>query len=141
MNFIKWHDNTLKKLGTFNSWVFEPLLRDILDLQTFFFKLMMKTQVHKAMENPKDKNSIIQSWHQLGTNNLLLVYLFEIINITQLVIVQVVYIVEDEFFFHIHLHELQASKLVLTPISASIWMDYALMGVPFPCLSFHYPKW
>ncbi len=34
-------------------------------------------------------------------------------------------------FFHVHFHELQASKLVLTRASASIWMDYALMGVPF----------
>jgi hypothetical protein len=82
MNFIKWHHNTLIKLGTFSSWVFEPFLRDILDLQTSLFKLTTKTQVHKVMENPKDENSIIQSWHQLATNNLLLVYLFEVMNLT-----------------------------------------------------------
>jgi hypothetical protein len=99
MNFIKWHYNTLKKLGTFSSWVFEPLLRDILDLQTSLFKLTTKIQACKVMENPKDENSIIQSWHQLATNNLPLVYLFEVMNLTQLAIVQVVGIVEDERIF------------------------------------------
>jgi hypothetical protein len=51
-------------------------------LQTSLFKLTTKTQVHQVMENPKDENPIIQSWHQLATNNLLLVYLFEVMNLT-----------------------------------------------------------
>jgi hypothetical protein len=59
----------------------------------------MKTQVHKVMENPKDEHSIIQSCHQLGTNSLLLVYLFEIMNLTQLAIVQVVGMLKMKEFF------------------------------------------
>jgi hypothetical protein len=70
-----------------------------LDLQTSLFKLTTKIQAHKVMENPKDENSIIQSWNQFATNNLLLVYLFEVMNLTQLAIVQVVGIAEDEIFF------------------------------------------
>ncbi len=65
------------------------------------------------MENPNHENPIIQSWQQFATNNLLLVHLFEFINLTQLAIIQIVGIVEDEkTLFHIDLHEVQASKLV-----------------------------
>jgi len=56
----------------------------------------VKTQACKVMENPKHENSIIQSWQQFSTNNLLLVHLFEFINLAQLVIIQIVGIVEDE---------------------------------------------
>jgi hypothetical protein len=39
---------------------FDPLLGDMLDLQTFLFKLTMKTQAPKVMEEPKDENPIIE---------------------------------------------------------------------------------
>jgi hypothetical protein len=52
-----------KKLGTsFGSWVFEPLLNDILDLQTSTFKLTTKTKAHKAMEELKDENHVTKLW-------------------------------------------------------------------------------
>jgi hypothetical protein len=60
---------------------------------------MVKIQARKVMENPKDENPIIQSWHQFGTNNLLLVHHFEFMNLSQLTIFQIIGIVEDEKTF------------------------------------------
>ncbi len=42
LSLIKRHYCTPKKLGTFGSWVLEPLSRDIFDLHTPLFKLTLK---------------------------------------------------------------------------------------------------
>jgi cellulose biosynthesis protein BcsQ len=44
-NSSKFYQMTLlyiEKTCTFDSWVFEPFSRDILDLQTFFFKFIVQ---------------------------------------------------------------------------------------------------
>lgn len=61
-NLFKLNQMTLlytKKLSTFSSWVFDPLLGDTLDLQTSPFKLTTKIQAPNTMEEPKDENPII----------------------------------------------------------------------------------
>jgi hypothetical protein len=78
---------TLKKIGTFSSWVFYPLFGDTLDLQTFLFKLTTKTQAPKVMEEPKDEKPIIKLWFQLATKKLFLVHRFEFIKLFQSTIV------------------------------------------------------
>jgi hypothetical protein len=60
LSLIKQHCCTLKKIGTHGSKVFELLSRDILDMQTLFFKLIIETQVPKAMEELRDENLIIK---------------------------------------------------------------------------------
>jgi len=77
LSLIKQHWCTLIKFGTHGSLVFELLSRDILDMQTLFFKLIIKTQVPKTMEEPRDENFITKFWHQLVTNNLMLIHPFK----------------------------------------------------------------
>jgi hypothetical protein len=55
LSLIKQHYYTPKKIGASINWVSKSLLRVILDLQTFFFKLTMKNQASKAMAKPKMK--------------------------------------------------------------------------------------
>jgi hypothetical protein len=62
---IVTHMNLIKPWATFNN---------ILNLQTSLFKLTMKTQTPKVMEEPRDDNLVIKLWHQLVTNNLLVVH-------------------------------------------------------------------
>jgi hypothetical protein len=53
---IKQHYCISQKLGVNGKYVFEALLRKILDLQTFLFELTMKSQASKAMAKPRDEN-------------------------------------------------------------------------------------
>lgn len=50
----------------------------------------MKNQGPRAMEGPRDKNLVINLWHQFAKNNLLVVCLFEFIKLVQMAIVQVI---------------------------------------------------
>jgi len=59
----------------------------------------MKTQDPNAMVKPKDKKLVTNSWHELATNNLLLICLFEFMKLVQLTIVQVIGSVGDERTF------------------------------------------
>jgi hypothetical protein len=51
-----------KQLGTFGSWVFEPLSSETLDLQTSLFKMILKTQFSEAMEKFINENLITKLW-------------------------------------------------------------------------------
>jgi hypothetical protein len=62
---IVTHMNLIKPWATF---------KNILNLQISLFKLTMKIQTPKVMEKPRDDNLIIKMWHQLVTNNLLVVH-------------------------------------------------------------------
>ncbi len=52
-----------------------------------FLKLTMKNQVVKAMVEHTNENSMIKLWHQLATNNMLIVCLFELMRLVNLAIV------------------------------------------------------
>jgi len=65
-------------------------------MQTLFFKLIIKTQVPKAMEKPRDENPITKLWHQLATNNWMLIHPSKFMKFAKLVIVQIISNVEDE---------------------------------------------
>ncbi len=58
LSLIKSHYCISQKLGVNGKWVFEALIRKILDLQNSLLKLTMKGQLSKAMIKPKDKNSM-----------------------------------------------------------------------------------
>jgi hypothetical protein len=47
----------------------------------------------------KNENPLMKLWHQLATNNLLVVYFYEFMKLAKLVIVQVIRSVEDENTF------------------------------------------
>jgi hypothetical protein len=51
-----------------------PTFKNILNLWTSFFKLTMKTQTPKVMEEPKDDDLVIKLWHQLVTNNPMVIH-------------------------------------------------------------------
>jgi hypothetical protein len=70
---IKRYYCTSKKVGTYGKWVSEPLSRDVLDLNNFFFKLTMKNQIAKAMAKARDENLTTKLWCQLAPNSLLVV--------------------------------------------------------------------
>jgi hypothetical protein len=59
----------------------------------------MKTQDPKPMVKPKGNKLVTNSWHELATNNLLLIFLFEFMKLVQLTIVQVIGSVGDERTF------------------------------------------
>jgi hypothetical protein len=60
----------------------------------------MKIQTPKVMEEPRDDNLVIKLWHQLVTNNLLVVHFFEFMKLVQMVnVVQIVSNVKDEITF------------------------------------------
>jgi hypothetical protein len=84
---IKKHYHTSKQVATNGKWVFGPFLGDILDLQSYFSKLTMKNQASKAMEKSRDENPLTKLWHQLATNSLLAVCLFEFMRLVKLAIV------------------------------------------------------
>jgi hypothetical protein len=65
-------------------------------MQTLFFKLIIKTQVCEAMEEPRDENLVTKLWHQLVTNNLMLIHAFKFMKFALLTIVQIIGNVEDE---------------------------------------------
>jgi hypothetical protein len=50
LNMIEQHYCTPKQLDAFNSWVYESLSRETLDIQSSFFKTTKQTQTSKAME-------------------------------------------------------------------------------------------
>lgn len=101
LSVIKQHYYTPKQLDASNSWVYESLSRDTLDIQSSLFKMTMKTQASKVMEKPKDKNPIIKLWFQLTTNSLLVVHLSRFMKLIELAIVQVIGIIENERTFSI----------------------------------------
>jgi hypothetical protein len=59
----------------------------------------MKTQDPKAMVKPKDNKLVTNSWHELATNNLLLIFLFEFMKPVQLTTFQVIGSVGNERTF------------------------------------------
>ncbi len=99
LSLIKRQYYISQKFGVENKWVFKALSREILDLQTFFFKLTMNNQASKVMEKPRDENLMTKLWHQLATNNLLVHRLSKFMQLAKLVIVQVINSVEDERTF------------------------------------------
>ncbi len=48
----------------------------------------MKNQVVKAMVEHTNENSMIKLWHQLATNSMLIVCIFELMRLVNLAIVQ-----------------------------------------------------
>jgi hypothetical protein len=65
---------------------FWGISREILDLQTSLFKLIMKSQAFKAMVETKDENLVTKLWHWLATNNLLIHRFFEFVRLAKLII-------------------------------------------------------
>jgi hypothetical protein len=51
------------------------------------------------MVKPRDNKLVTDSWHELATNNLLLIFLFEFMKLVNLTIVQVIGSVGDEKTF------------------------------------------
>jgi hypothetical protein len=96
LNMIEQHYCTPKQLDASNSWVYESLSRETLDLQSSLFKMTMKTQSSKAMEEPKAENLVTKLWRQLATSSPLLVRLFEFMKLVELAIVQVIGNIKDE---------------------------------------------
>jgi len=99
LSLIKRQYYISQKFGVENKWVFKALSREILNLQTFFFKLTMNNQASKVMAKPRDENLVTKLWHQLATNNLLVHGLSKFMQLAKLVIVQVINSVEDERTF------------------------------------------
>jgi len=98
---IKQHYCTPKQLDAFGSWVYESLSRETLDLQSSLFKMTIKTQASKAMEEFKDENLVIKLWHQFATNSLLVVHLSKFMKLVELTIVQIINNTQDERTFSI----------------------------------------
>jgi hypothetical protein len=96
---IKQHYYISQKLDVEGKWVSNAFSKEILDLQTFFFKLIMKSQASKATPKTRDKNPMTKLWHQLATNNLLVHHLFKFMQLVKLAIVKVINKVEDERTF------------------------------------------
>jgi hypothetical protein len=74
LSMIKWHYYISQELGFDGRWVFEALSGEILDVQTFLFKLTMKSQALKAMAEPRDKNPVIK----FGVNLPQIIYWFTV---------------------------------------------------------------
>jgi hypothetical protein len=96
---IKQHYCTPKQLDAFGSWVYESLSRETLDLQSSLFKMTIKTQASKAMEEFKDENLVIKLWRQFATNSLLVVHLSKFMKLVELAIVQIINNIQDERTF------------------------------------------
>ncbi len=73
---IEQHYCTPKHIDAFNPWVYESFSRGTLDLQSSLFKMTMKTQASKAMEELKHENLITKLWRQLAMSSLLIVHFF-----------------------------------------------------------------
>ncbi len=99
LSLIKQHYYISQKLDVEGKWVSNAFSKEILDLQTFFFKLIMKSQASKATPKTRDKNPMTKLWHQLATNNLLVHHLFKFMQLVKLAIVKVINKVEDERTF------------------------------------------
>jgi hypothetical protein len=87
MGLIKHHYCISKKVGIDGKWFSKSFSREILDLQSFLFKLTMKNLTSKVMVEFKDENPIIKLWHQLATISLLVVLLFKFVKLAKLAIV------------------------------------------------------
>jgi hypothetical protein len=83
---IKQHYCTSKKVGTHGNWVFGLTFKGDFGFTNIFLKLTMKNQVVKAMVEHTNENSMIKLWHQLGTNSMLIVCLFELMRLVNLAI-------------------------------------------------------
>jgi len=66
---------------------------------TSLFKLTMKNQTFKVMEEHRDENHVTKSWHQLATSNVLDVCLLEFMKLIPMAIVRDISNVEDERTF------------------------------------------
>jgi hypothetical protein len=59
----------------------------------------MKNYASKAMVKLRDDNPLMKLWHQLATNNLLVVRIFEFMKLVELANVQIIGSVENERTF------------------------------------------
>jgi hypothetical protein len=59
----------------------------------------MKNYAYKAMVKLRDDNPLMKLWHQLATNNLLVVRIFEFMKLVELANVQIIGSVENERTF------------------------------------------
>jgi hypothetical protein len=59
----------------------------------------MKNYASKAMVKLRDDNPLMKLWHQLATNNLLVVRIFEFMKLVELANVQIIRSVENERTF------------------------------------------
>ncbi len=84
LSLIKRKYYISQKLGVENKWVFKALSKEILDLQTFFFKLTMNNLASKVMAKPRNENLVTKLWHQLATNNLLIHHLSKFMQLAKL---------------------------------------------------------
>jgi hypothetical protein len=87
MGLIEHHYCISKKVGIDGKRVFKSFSREILDLQSFLFKLTMKNLTSKVMAEFKDESPMIKLWHQLATISLLVVVLFKFMRLAKLAIV------------------------------------------------------
>jgi len=62
LSLIKQHYYISQKPSVESKWVFNAFSREILDLQTSFFKLTMKNQASKAMAEFRDENPVAKLW-------------------------------------------------------------------------------
>jgi hypothetical protein len=102
----------------------------MLDLQTFLFKLIMKTQAPKVMEEPKDENPISKLWFQLATKKIAISSFFcfhEAYSISHCLNHWQCW--KWEKVFHIDFHEVQTSKLVGRTYKHFIWCFFKIFSL------------
>jgi hypothetical protein len=62
-------------------------------------------QTFRAMKKHKDENQVIKLWHQLVTNNFLVVHLFEFMKLIELAIVQIIDKLKMKRHIHVDIYE------------------------------------
>ncbi len=72
---------------------------NIWDLQSYFFKITMMSNVQRAMDQPMDVNLVSRLWKKHFPNALLCAQLSKFMKVAKLVVVQVMGSVEDERTF------------------------------------------
>jgi hypothetical protein len=60
-----------KKLGSTQTWIPSILDVNIMDLQSYFFKITMMSNAQWAMDQPMDFNPMSKHWKKISSNELL----------------------------------------------------------------------
>jgi hypothetical protein len=59
-----------KKLGSTQTWIPSILDVNIMDLQSYFFKITMMSNAQWAMDQPMDFNPMSKHWKKISSNEL-----------------------------------------------------------------------